>query len=59
VRDVLEQEPQINSRILGVILNKTDMSELPRYSDFGGTERYRQKYVSYYTEAQPRAEVDA
>ncbi|MBB3424356.1 succinoglycan biosynthesis transport protein ExoP [Rhizobium sp. BK312] len=59
VRHVLEQEPQINSRILGVILNKTDMSELPRYSDFGGTERYRQKYVSYYTEAQPRAEVDA
>ncbi len=59
VRDVLEQEPQINSRILGVILNKTDMSELPRYSDFGGTERYRQKYVSYYTEAQPRAQVDA
>ncbi len=59
VRDVLEQEPQINSRILGVILNKTDMSELPRYSDFGGTERYRQKYVSYYTEVQPRAQVDA
>lgn len=59
VRDILEQEPQINSRILGVILNKTDMSELPRYSDFGGTERYRQKYVSYYTEAQPRAQVDA
>jgi succinoglycan biosynthesis transport protein ExoP len=59
VRHVLEQEPQINSRILGVILNKTDMSELPRYSDFGGTERYRQKYVSYYTEAQPRAQVDA
>ncbi|RKD72563.1 succinoglycan biosynthesis transport protein ExoP [Rhizobium sp. WW_1] len=59
VRHVLEQEPQINSRVLGVILNKTDMSELPRYSDFGGTERYRQKYVSYYTEAQPRAEVDA
>ncbi|MDK4740209.1 polysaccharide biosynthesis tyrosine autokinase (plasmid) [Rhizobium sp. CB3060] len=59
VRDLLEQEPQINSRVLGVILNKTDMSELSRYSDFGGTERYRQKYTSYYTEEQPKAEIDA
>lgn len=59
VRDLLEQEPQINSRTLGVILNKTDMSELSRYSDFGGTERYRQKYVSYYTEDHPRTEVEA
>ena len=59
VRDILEQEPQINSRILGVILNKTDMSELSRYSDFGGTERYRQKYTSYYTEDRPKAEIDA
>lgn len=53
VKDLLEQEPQINSKILGVILNKTDMSELSRYSDFGGTERYRQKYVSYYTHETP------
>ena len=59
VRDILEQEPQINSRILGVILNKTDMSELSRYSDFGGTERYRQKYTSYYTEDRPKAEIEA
>ncbi|HEY0124232.1 MAG TPA: polysaccharide biosynthesis tyrosine autokinase [Rhizobium sp.] len=59
VKDLLEHEPQINSRILGVILNKTDMSELSRYSDFGGTERYRQKYVSYYTEDHPRTAVEA
>ncbi|MBB5574533.1 MULTISPECIES: polysaccharide biosynthesis tyrosine autokinase [Rhizobium] len=59
VRDLLEQEPQINSRVLGVILNKTDMSELSRYSDFGGTERYRGKYTSYYTEERPKAEIDA
>ncbi|WFU12445.1 polysaccharide biosynthesis tyrosine autokinase (plasmid) [Rhizobium sp. CB3090] len=59
VRDLLEQEPQINSRVLGVILNKTDMSELSRYSDFGGTERYRQKYTSYYTEERPKVEIDA
>jgi succinoglycan biosynthesis transport protein ExoP len=53
VKNLLEQEPQINAKILGVILNKTDMSELTRYSEFGGTERYRQKYVSYYTEEEP------
>ncbi|PZM10604.1 polysaccharide biosynthesis tyrosine autokinase [Rhizobium tubonense] len=59
VKDLLEQEPQINSKILGVILNKTDMSELTRYSEFGGTERYRQKYVSYYTEEPTKVEVEA
>ncbi|HEX8044469.1 polysaccharide biosynthesis tyrosine autokinase [Rhizobium sp.] len=59
VRDLLEQEPQINSRVLGVILNKTDMSELARYSEFGATERYRQKYVSYYTEDHPKTQVEA
>ncbi|MDE1996233.1 MAG: polysaccharide biosynthesis tyrosine autokinase, partial [Rhizobiaceae bacterium] len=59
VRNLLEEEPQIKSRILGVILNKTDMSELTRYSDFGGSERYRQKYTSYYHEEQPKVKVDA
>jgi succinoglycan biosynthesis transport protein ExoP len=58
VKDLLEQEPQINSKILGVILNKTDMSELTRYSDFGGTERYRQKYVSYYTHETPSPKTE-
>lgn len=61
VKDLLEQEQQINSRILGVILNKTDMTELTRYSDFGGSERYRNKYVSYYTEDhhRPKAQAEA
>ncbi|MBW9117568.1 polysaccharide biosynthesis tyrosine autokinase [Rhizobium cauense] len=50
VRDLLNSEPQIKSKILGVILNKTDMTELGKFTNFGGTERYRHKYVSYYTE---------
>jgi len=50
VRDLLNAEPQIKSKILGVILNKTDMAELGKFTNFGGTERYRHKYVSYYTE---------
>ncbi|KQV83816.1 polysaccharide biosynthesis tyrosine autokinase [Rhizobium sp. Root1220] len=50
VRDILNAEPQIKSKILGVILNKTDMTELGKFTNFGGAERYRHKYVSYYTE---------
>ncbi|MBO9196201.1 polysaccharide biosynthesis tyrosine autokinase [Rhizobium sp. 16-449-1b] len=63
VRDVLNAEPQIKSKILGVILNKTDMAELGKFTNFGGTERYRHKYTSYYTEETPKmretAEADA
>jgi succinoglycan biosynthesis transport protein ExoP len=63
VRDVLNAEPQIKSKILGVILNKTDMAELGKFTNFGGTERYRHKYTSYYTEEMPKmretAEADA
>jgi succinoglycan biosynthesis transport protein ExoP len=58
VKDLLEQEPQINSKTLGVILNKTDMSELTRYSEFGASERYRQKYVSYYTQETPSPKTE-
>ncbi len=54
VRDLLNSEPQIKSKILGVILNKTDMTELSKFTNFGGTERYRHKYVSYYTEETSR-----
>ncbi len=54
VRDLLNSEPQIKSKILGVILNKTDMTELGKFTNFGGTERYRHKYVSYYTEEMPK-----
>ncbi|WP_337267540.1 polysaccharide biosynthesis tyrosine autokinase [Oryzifoliimicrobium ureilyticus] len=50
VRDIINAEPQIKSKILGVILNKTDMNELGKFSNFGATERYRNKYVSYYND---------
>ncbi|MFK3967203.1 polysaccharide biosynthesis tyrosine autokinase [Ensifer adhaerens] len=51
VRDLLHSEPQINAKILGVILNKTDMHELAKYSDFGGAEHYRHRYEKYYIES--------
>jgi succinoglycan biosynthesis transport protein ExoP len=59
VRDLLNSEPQIKSKILGVILNKTDMTELGKFTNFGGTERYRHKYVSYYTEETSRKQEPA
>lgn len=50
VRDLLNAEPQINAKILGVILNKTDMTELAKFSDFGGAEHYRHRFEKYYIE---------
>jgi succinoglycan biosynthesis transport protein ExoP len=50
VRDLLNSEPQIDAKVLGVILNKTDMDELEKYSDFGGAEKYRHRYGKYYIE---------
>jgi succinoglycan biosynthesis transport protein ExoP len=35
------------------------MSELSKFSNFGGTERYRQKYVSYYTDEIPKKQEPA
>ncbi|MGQ3279365.1 MAG: chain-length determining protein, partial [Shinella sp.] len=51
VRDLLNAENRIEAKVLGVILNKTDMAALPRYSDFGAAEKYRQLYDQYYTES--------
>ena len=50
VRDLLNSEPQIDAKVVGVILNKTDMNELDKYSDFGGAEKYRHRYGKYYVE---------
>lgn len=52
-----------SSRRSSVISNKTDMAEPGKFTNFGGTERYRHKYTSYYTEETPKmretAEADA
>ncbi len=51
VRDLLAAEQRIESKILGVVLNKTDMDALPRYSDAGAAEKYRDLYDQYYTDS--------
>ena len=55
VRDLLAAESRIEAKVLGVILNKTDMEALPRYSDFGGAEKYRHHYDQYYMEPMEEA----
>ncbi|PSJ61628.1 polysaccharide biosynthesis tyrosine autokinase [Pseudaminobacter soli (ex Li et al. 2025)] len=50
VRATLQAEPQIADKMLGVVLNKTDTAQLPRYGAFGGAEHYLERYSSYYVE---------
>lgn len=50
VREILDADAQVSSKVLGVILNKTEMAALARYSDFGGAEKYRHRYDKYYVE---------
>ena len=51
VRDLLAAEHRIEGKTLGVILNKTDMDALARYSDAGAAEKYRDLYDRYYTDS--------
>jgi succinoglycan biosynthesis transport protein ExoP len=51
VRDLLAAEHRIEGKTLGVILNKTDMDTLARYSDAGAAEKYRDLYDRYYTDS--------
>ena len=48
VQSVLRSEPQVAAKTIGVILNKTDMSDLRKYADAGAPERLRDSYASYY-----------
>ncbi|MCF3640755.1 chain-length determining protein, partial [Rhizobium sp. TRM95111] len=54
VRDILESDGRISAKVLGVILNKTDMAALSRYSDFGAAEKYRHHYAKYYVDTESR-----
>ncbi|CDN55680.1 Succinoglycan biosynthesis transport protein ExoP [Neorhizobium galegae bv. officinalis bv. officinalis str. HAMBI 1141] len=55
VQSVIRSEPQIASKTVGVILNKTEMSELHRYADPGAPERLHSSYVSYYKDGSASA----
>ncbi len=53
VRDLLAAESRVEAKVVGVVLNKTDMTALPRYSDFGAAEKYRSLYDQYCTDSVP------
>ncbi|MFA7412993.1 MAG: polysaccharide biosynthesis tyrosine autokinase [Rhizobium sp.] len=55
VADLLETEPDIDSKILGVLLNKTDMAKLARYSEAGSQEKYHSRNDEYYPQRKPQA----
>jgi succinoglycan biosynthesis transport protein ExoP len=50
VRAALASEPRIAAKVLGVVLNRTDMKKLGRYGGYGSSERYLDRYSAYYVE---------
>jgi succinoglycan biosynthesis transport protein ExoP len=50
VRATLQGEPQIGAKVLGIILNKTDLKKLSRYGGFGSAEQYLDRYAAYYVD---------
>jgi succinoglycan biosynthesis transport protein ExoP len=48
VQNVLAAQPQVAAKVIGVLLNNTDMSQLHRYADPGSPERFRDQYLTYY-----------
>ena len=51
VQNLMNHEPEIASKTLGIVLNKTDMTELQRYADPGGSEHYHEQFGAYYGDA--------
>ena len=50
VRSMLESEPYIANKIVGAVLNKVDLKKLAKYGSLGGSERFFDRYSSYYLE---------
>ncbi|PYE88809.1 polysaccharide biosynthesis tyrosine autokinase [Phyllobacterium leguminum] len=48
VRSVLQAEGQILPKVLGLVLNKTDMKLLAKYSSYGSSEYFMDRYQNYY-----------
>jgi succinoglycan biosynthesis transport protein ExoP len=53
VRSTLRTDTGIANKVLGVMLNKTDMRLLRRYGSEGASDRYIQRYASYYVDDRP------
>ena len=55
VKSVLQSETHITPKVLGMILNKTDMKELAKYTSYGSSEHFMERYTSYYIDQAPSA----
>ncbi|MET2829079.1 polysaccharide biosynthesis tyrosine autokinase [Mesorhizobium shangrilense] len=50
VQSILRSEPYIANKIVGAVLNKVDLKKLAKYGAMGGSEKFFDKYSSYYLE---------
>jgi len=48
VKSMLQSENLVTPKILGLILNKADMKRLAKYSAYGSSEHFMDRYSSYY-----------
>ncbi|MBZ9987483.1 polysaccharide biosynthesis tyrosine autokinase [Mesorhizobium sp. BH1-1-5] len=48
VRSMLESEPYIANKVIGAVLNKVDLKKLAKYGSLGGSERFFDRYSTYY-----------
>jgi succinoglycan biosynthesis transport protein ExoP len=47
-RQLLQNEPEIRAKCIGVVLNKVDQSKMKLYRAYGSTEYYYSRYSLYY-----------
>jgi len=50
VQSLLNSEPYVANKIVGVVLNKVDLKKLAKYGSLGGSEKFFDKYATYYLE---------
>ncbi|QPC89312.1 polysaccharide biosynthesis tyrosine autokinase [Mesorhizobium sp. INR15] len=50
VQSLLNAEPYIANKIIGAVLNKVDLKKLAKYGSFGGSEKFFDRYSTYYLE---------
>ncbi|UCI07709.1 polysaccharide biosynthesis tyrosine autokinase [Mesorhizobium sp. B1-1-8] len=50
VRSMLESEPYIANKIVGAVLNKVNLKKLAKYGSLGGSEKFFDRYSTYYLE---------
>lgn len=50
VQSILSSETSIANKIVGVVLNKVDLKKLAKYASIGGSEKFFDRYSTYYLE---------